>query len=168
MAGTMKKGGAAHSQYKKEEYGRVHAYVDGTAVRRLDPVPEKVQKRPAPQVSAETKKNRERALQMGVGYVLFLTAAAVVTVFTCVNYLQLQAKGTRLQKQVTALETQLDAAKLENDSNYNRIMSSVDMEHIKDVAMNEYGMTYAAGSQIVEYDLKDSDYVRQYSDVPEE
>ena len=29
-------------------------------------------------------------------------------------------------------------------------------------------MTYAAGSQIVEYELQDSDYVRQYSDVPEE
>ena len=80
----------------------------------------------------------------------------------------LQAKGTRLQKQVTALETQLDQAKLENDSNYNQIMAGVDMEHIKDIAMNEYGMTYAAGSQIVEYELQDSDYVRQYSDVPEE
>ena len=168
MAGTTKKGSAVHGQYKKEEYGRVHAYVDGTAVRRLDPVPEKVQKRPAPQVSAEKKQNRERALQMSIGYVLFLTAAAVVTVFTCVNYLQLQAKGTRLQKQVTALETQLDQAKLENDSNYNQIMAGVDMEHIKDIAMNEYGMTYAAGSQIVEYELQDSDYVRQYSDVPEE
>ena len=153
MAGTTKKGSAVHGQYKKEEYGRVHAYVDGTAVRRLDPVPEKVQKRSAPQISAETKQNR---------------AAAVVTVLTCVNYLQLQAKGTRLQKQVTALETQLDQAKLENDSNYNQIMAGVDMEHIKDIAMNEYGMTYAAGSQIVEYELQDNDYVRQYSDVPEE
>ena len=49
-----------------------------------------------------------------------------------------------------------------------KIMAGVDMEHIKDIAMNEYGMTYAAGSQIVEYELQDSDYVRQYSDVPEE
>lgn len=168
MAGTTKKGSAMHGRYKKEEYGRVHACVDGTAVRRLDPVPEKVQKRPAPQVSAKTKKSREHVLQISVGYVLFLTAAAVVTVFTCVNYLQLQAKGTRLQKQVTALQTQLDQAKLENDSDYNQIMAGVDMEHIKDIAMNEYGMTYATGSQIVEYDLQDSDYVRQYSDVPEE
>ena len=31
MAGTTKKGSAVHGQYKKEEYGRVHAYVDGTA-----------------------------------------------------------------------------------------------------------------------------------------
>ena len=168
MAGTKKRGGAMHGRYQEEEYGRMHAYVDGTAVRRLDPVPGKEQKRPALPVSTETKQNRERALQMSIGYVLFLTAAAVVTVFTCVNYLQLQAKGTRLQKQVTALETQLDQAKLENDSNYNQIMAGVDMEHIKDIAMNEYGMTYAAGSQIVEYELQDSDYVRQYSDVPEE
>ena len=38
-------------------------------------------------------------------------------------------------------------------------MAGVDMEHIKDIAMNEYGMTYAAGSQIVEYELQDNDYV---------
>ena len=137
MAGTTKKGSAVHGQYKKEEYGRVHAYVDGTAVRRLDPVPEKVQKRPAPQISAETKQNRERALQMSVGYVLFLTAAAVVTVLTCVNYLQLQAKGTRLQTQVTALETQLDQAKLENDSNYNQIMADADSSAVSALAASK-------------------------------
>lgn len=168
MAGTARRGGASRTSYKKENYGRTQAYVDGTAVRKLDVVPEKVQKSSAQAVDAEREKARASAWQLSVGYVLFLTAAAVVTVFTCVNYLQLQAKGTRLQKQVTALEAQLDAAVLENDSKYNQIMLSVDMEHIKQVAMNEYGMSYATGSQIIEYNLPDSDYVRQYSEVPKE
>jgi cell division protein FtsL len=105
---------------------------------------------------------------MNVGYVTFLTVAAVISVFMCVNFLQLQAKGTKLQKEVTALETQLSAAILENDSDYNRIMTSVDMEHVKDVAMNELGMSYAKKSQIVTYEMEDNDYVRQYSEIPEE
>ena len=50
-----------------------------------------------------TRSNRERASQMNVRYVVFLTAAAVATVWMCVNYLQLKAQGTRLQKQVTAV-----------------------------------------------------------------
>ena len=47
-------------------------------------------------------------------------------------------------------------------------MTGVDMEHVKDVAMNELGMVQAKKSQIVTYEIEDSDYVRQYSDVPEE
>ena len=103
---------------------------------------------------------------MNLGYVLFLTAAAVITVFMCVNFLQLQARETRLQKEVTLLGTQLDAAILENDSDYNRIMTGVDMEQVKNVAMDELGMVYAKKSQIVTYEVENSDYVRQYTEVP--
>lgn len=42
------------------------------------------------------------------------------------------------------------------------------MEHVKDVAMNELGMVYASKDQIVTYEENDSDYVRQYTDVPAE
>ena len=105
---------------------------------------------------------------MNLGYVTFLTAAAVISVLMCVNFLQLQAKGTKLQKEVTSLETQLNSAILENNSDYNRIMTNVDMEHVKDVAMNELGMVYAKKSQIVTYEMEDNDYVRQYSEIPAE
>lgn len=170
MARTEIRGGAGRSQYGRTENRRTYAFVDGTAVRKVQQAP---QRRPERQqtpkkTSLATKKNRERALQMNLGYVLFLTAAAVVTVCMCVNFLQLQARGTKLQKEVTALETQLDAAVLENNSDYNRIMTNIDLEHIKDVAMNELGMVYAKKTQIVTYESQNGDYVRQYSDIPTE
>lgn len=169
MARTEIRGGAGRSQYGRTENRRTYAYVDGTAVRKLEQAPAgRPERRQTPQTSLATKKNRERALQMNLGYVLFLTAAAVITVCMCVNFLQLQAKGTKLQKEVTALETQLDAAILENNSDYNRIMTNIDLEHIKDVAMNELGMIYAKKTQIVTYESQDGDYVRQYSDIPTE
>ena len=107
-------------------------------------------------------------MQMNFGYVLFLTLAGVITVFMCVNYLKLQAESTKLRREVTSLEVSVDEAKLENDADYNRIMANVDMEHVKDVAMNKLGMNYAKKGQIVTYSGIDSDYVRQYTDVPEE
>lgn len=169
MARTDNRGGTSRSQNGRVQNRRVYSYVDGTAVRKLDYAPAgKPERKQNPKTSLATKKNRERALQMNLGYVLFLTAAAVVTVFMCVNYLQLQAKGTKLQKEVTALETQLDAAILENDSDYNRIMTSIDLEHIKDVAMNDLGMIYAKKTQIITYESQNGDYVRQYSDIPTE
>ena len=42
------------------------------------------------------------------------------------------------------------------------------MEHVKDVAVNELGMDYATKNQVQTYSLDDSDYVRQYTDIPEE
>lgn len=167
MADTRKSG--RRSSGGREAKENMHAYVEGTAVRRLEAAPrQQIQKKKNPSISASTRSNRERASQMNVRYVVFLTAAAVATVWMCVNYLQLKAQGTRLQKQVTALETSLDAAILQNDSDYNRIMAGVDMEHVKDVAVNELGMGYATKNQVQTYSLDDSDYVRQYADVPEE
>lgn len=168
MARVENRGGSVRNQYRRTENRGVSAYVDGSAVRKLQTVPREEHTRKTPSTSRATKKNRERALQMNMGYVLFLTAAAVIVVFTCVNYLKLQSKSIKLGKEVTALETTLDAARLENDSDYNRIMTNIDMEHVKDVAMNKLGMIYAEKGQIVTYSQKDSDYVRQYQEVPEE
>ena len=46
--------------------------------------------------------------------------------------------------------------------------ASVDLEHVKDVAMNELGMVYATQDQVRLYDDKSSDYVKQYEELPEE
>lgn len=138
-------------------------------MRKLDVAAEPIEQKQQPaEVSQETKKNRERALQMNLGYVLFLTAAAVITVFVCVNFLQLRAVNTLLQEEVASLEASLDSAILENDSDYNRVMNSVDLEHVKEVATDELGMGLATSDQIVTYEVEDGDYVRLYSEIPEE
>lgn len=169
MARVESRGGARRSQYRRTDNRTTYAYVDGTAVRKTAAVPErKPERRQTRSTSSATRKNRERALQMNLGYVLFLTAAAVVTVFVCVNFLKLRAQGIVLQKQATALETQIDAARLENDSDYNQIMNSIDMEYVKDVAMNQLGMVYAKKNQIVTYEVSNEDYVRQYTEIPTE
>ncbi len=169
MARVENRGGVRRSQYVRTENRTTYTYVDGTAVRKVAEVPgRKPQRRQKQSTSLATRKNRERALQMNLAYVLFLTAAAVITVFMCVNFLQLRAEGTILQKQVTALEAQLDEARLQNASDYNQMMNSIDMEHVRDVAMNQLGMVYAKKSQIVTYQVSDSDYVRQYTEIPEE
>ncbi|MDO5345038.1 MAG: hypothetical protein Q4E91_04780 [Lachnospiraceae bacterium] len=161
----------AENQMRQQNEGRgrypVSTYVDGNTIRKLQTEPRQ-QKRQNSRTSSATRKNRERALQMNFSYVLFLTVAAVVTVMVCINYLKLQSESTALQKEVTSLSTQLSELKLENDSKYNRIISSVDLEEVKDVAMNELGMVYASESQIKTYDSAESDYVKQYREIPAE
>ncbi len=147
--------------------GKAEIYVEGNTVRKLDrTVPEETPRKK--EVSGATRENRERALQMNLGYVLFLAAAAIITVFVCVNFLQLRANGTLLRKEVAALEAELDSAVLVNDSEYNRVMNNVDLEHVKDVAINELGMKKASADQIVTYEAENGDYVRQYAEIPTE
>ena len=105
---------------------------------------------------------------VNVLYMIFLAAASCMVLWSCVNYLQLQAETTSRVKHIASLETELEDLRKENNDNYTRIMTSVDLDHIRDVAINELGMVYAQEDQVVLYDSEGSDYVRQYADIPEE
>ena len=167
MARTQTRTTVRKRQAVSSGYGRVGAYIDGNTVRKLERVPERREER-KPRTSSAVRQKRARALQMNLSYVVFLTAAAVITVMVCINYLKLQSQNTTYQKTVTALNTQLSGMKLENDAQYNSIVSSVDLEHVKDVAINELGMSYPSEDQIYTYQPSESDYVKQYQDVPTE
>ena len=110
---------------------------------------------------------RERSLSMNLRYVLFLTVAAVAVVTICVYYLKLQATSTQLQKKTVSLQTTLKDLKIENDIVYNEIISGIDLERVRETAMEELGMRYPAQSQITYYDAASSDYVKQFEETPD-
>ena len=65
-------------------------YEDGNAVRKVYEIPgeeelKALQREPA--VSSQVRRNRVQAKNIGVGYILGLTAACLVTLFLCVNWL---------------------------------------------------------------------------------
>ena len=72
-----------------------------------------------------------------------------------------------MQKEIISLESQYSELKLSNDDAYARAVSSVDLEEIRDIAINELGMVYANKDQILLYDKTESEYVRQYEDIPQ-
>ena len=144
---------------------REYIYVDGNTLRRAE-AQTLLRKEGAHTVSEGTLANRERSLQMNLGYVVFLTAAAVLTVFICVNYLRLRSEYTALQKEATSLELDLNSLKMDNDAEYNRLISGVNLEEVKQTAMTKLGMVYACEDQIVTYDAAGKDYVKQFRDIP--
>ncbi len=105
---------------------------------------------------------------MNKGYVTFLSIVAVACLFICVNYLKLQAQVTESRKQISRMESSYSDLKLSNDAAYSKAVSSVDLDKIRDIAINELGMVYANQDQIVTYEKQDKDYVRQYEEVPKE
>lgn len=158
-----------------QRQGYTNTYIDGNVIRHVQAVPgqrtdrrTREQEQRRREVSSRARRNREKALRMNVPYVSFLTAVSVATVFVCVNFLQLQSEGISYRNQIASLESQLTELKLANDNAYEEAVSSVDMEEVKRIAVNDLGMTYADEGQIITYSNQEGDYIRQYAEVPTE
>ena len=150
--------------------GRRRQAIEGNTARKLEVREERYYRRQErPEEPRAYRVERDQKIQYTtVIYMLFLTVAAAMVLWSCVNFLQLQAESTSRVKNIAALETELEDLKKENDDNYTRIMTSVDLDYIRDVAINELGMVYADEDQVILYDGGTKDYVRQSQEVPKD
>lgn len=145
-------------------------YVDGNTVRKSERYTTEL--RPERRVqedyrrSQAVRRNRERARHMDGPYVFMLTIAAVITLVLCMNYLQIQSSITTRIGNIEELELQLEHLRTENDALQIRIDTHIDLDHVYKVATEELGMVYANKDQILLYDRTESEYVRQYEDIP--
>ncbi len=155
----------SYDEDRKVYEGEAGSYVYGNTVRKLEPKrrqEEPEQKElPVKKPHHEVRKNRDKAHYMNAGYVVFLMAALCAAAFILVNYVQLQAELTNLTKSVAASQSTLNRLKVANDEEYNRILSSINLEEIKRIAIMELGMVYAQEGQIIEYENESGDYMRQ-------
>lgn len=142
---------------------REDSYVYGNTVRKLD-IQREMEEEPKRGLSNETRKNREKAQHMSLGYVLFLISALCCAGVVLINYIQLQADITQRMESIARLERELNNTRLANDEEYSRITSSVDLEEIKRIAIGELGMTYAKEGQIETYSNQGYDYMRKVTE----
>ena len=142
-------------------------YVDGNTVRKTAEPVRRERPKKEHHVSKQASHNRHKAQQVGKGYVLFLSLVSVATLFVCVHFIQLRSTVTSQLKEVASLETELNQLAAENDALYDKTVSDIDLDHIKSVAIEELGMSYATEDQIIWYSSNATNsYVRQYQDVP--
>lgn len=163
---------AVNARERHKNAYRSSIYVQGnTAARRLAQeerirvVPR--QQEPVRRAGKNVRRNRDRALYMNIGYVLFLVAAVVTAAFILTGYLTLKADITSSIKNISRMESTLNEMKLSNDENYDRIISNINLEEVKRIAIQELGMSYAKEGQIISFRGESSDYVRQTGEIPE-
>lgn len=149
-------------------------YVSGSAARKLYVVqePQRAYPEHSPEKKHRKKENptvrREtRMLPVSGISVLILTAATLLTLFICVQYVQLQTEITVRLKHINAMETQLNDLIILNNETDKRINCYVDLNYIYQVATEELGMSYAEEEQIALYTNSGAEYVRQYENIPD-
>ena len=147
------------------------SYVYGTAARNMAAERERTRKQRVVQyrqnMSHTVRKNQEKALQMDLPYVIMLTLATFCTLYICVSYLKLQSSVTARLNHIESLEESIEKLKGDNDALLTRINTSVDLDYVYKVATEELGMVYANKDQVRLYNKTESEYVRQYEDIPE-
>lgn len=116
----------------------------------------------------ESRQRQRRALYVNKGYVIFLAVAAALALIVCVNYVQLQSKITSRTQNIASMQAELADLREENNTRYNEVMDSVNLETVREKALKDLGMVYADKDQIVEYDNPAGDYIKQYEEIPEE
>ena len=162
------------SSYNIDRRNRSNSYVDGNTVRKLSAAPERAPRKERQRqdererrVDRQVQENRRRAMQMSPGYVLFLTAAVMLTLGVCAVFIQLQSEINTRMRNVASLESQILDMKTDNDATMNRIETSINMEDIKSTAIDQLGMVYPGQDQIVYFEVDTNDYMNQYQDIPE-
>lgn len=151
--------------------------VDGNTVRRVEAEPDYRRQQRERQDKEEREnlrrrrraaaRNREKELRMSKSYVVFLTMAVTVFGVFCGTYIKLQSDVTARMKAIARLESQITALKADNDEAYKRINTTIDLDGIRNTAINELGMFYATEDQIVYYSVDRNDYMNQYTEIPQ-
>lgn len=149
-------------------------YTDGTAARKLAEQPEYIRpertyEEELPRYAKVRKAQKERGLKLAMhpAFAVFLAMSVAATLAACTLMLSMQAKVTNQSKSISMLQSELETLTDNNNAYETRINSSVNLEQIRDIALNQLGMVYPVEGQVVYYNLMEADYVRQFQDIPD-
>ncbi len=114
----------------------------------------------------KVRKNQEKAMHMSLPYVMMLSVATVLSVFVCYHSLRLQSEISASKRSVQELQVSVSKLKAANNAAEDSLKIYTDLDYIYKVATKKLGMTYPSEDQVIRFDRTESEYVRQYEDIP--
>ncbi|MBR3366200.1 MAG: hypothetical protein IKG66_00205 [Lachnospiraceae bacterium] len=124
---------------------------------------------PDSMVPAETRiavrRNREHFKHMSPKLVMYFLGMLILMASMLVMYIKLRSDITTTTNEIVALETELKELRDDNDETYKMIVNNLDLEAIREKAINELGMTYASRDQVVTYSNSQEETVHQIAEA---
>lgn len=155
--------------YEEREYSQEEFEKFQKRKKKLDNLHDKRIKEQKRKNRAEA--SRVRTLEKSRGINLFscvLFCIGTIMVYNlAVGYIDVSSRITKMEKEIVACESNYDSLKSKNDSELEKINSSIDYRQIYDIASKELGMVFAKDNQIIEFDDKEASYVRVYESIPD-
>lgn len=150
-------------------------YYDGNTVRKLQAVPEIDRRREQQreeyqrrqrEAQRRQQRNLEKARRFDLISLTFFTIALAITVFTAIHLLQVQAQQKSLSRQITSLQKEILSIRDENSAIKDSI-PVMSLSEVYRIATEELGMVHPSDNQIITYDSKKQDYLKQFADIPD-
>ncbi|MFV0342234.1 MAG: FtsB family cell division protein [Anaerocolumna sp.] len=143
--------------------------VDGNTAKKLQVIPNYIEEEDILRVPVRKQKKQKAVKPAMSFFTLFLLCVAIGgTLYTCVDYLNVQSTILSNKHEITKLEKQLLKLQNENTAAKTELNASLDLKSIYEVATKELGMVYPNEEQVISYKSTKSDYVKQYKDIPED
>ena len=111
------------------------------------------------------RRSREQAVQMNFRFVMFMGSLIFLMTICLIGYIKLKADISETNKKISSLESQLTDLRATNNEVYNELTGNIDLEAIREIAIEEFGMQYADQDQIVVYSESKGDSVHQIADL---
>lgn len=151
-----------------------YQYIYGNTARAVEePVripdqrePEKKQKVQEP--AKKTVVRHHRVVEFNSKFTVNLAIAVAAMVFICVLYLNGQFQLNQQIHNISAKRTELTALINENHAKKSNLEKKVDYEELKEYAKDKLNMIVPGEKNTIYYNGTDSDYVRQYEEIPQE
>lgn len=140
-------------------------YLHGSAAPKTEVVPQRRPQRELERRNIPNTRQKQRVQAkpspVNVPLLVLTLVAFVLSGALMIKYISLNSRITALTQSIESLESQYNDLKAENDEYYSRIMSSIDLEKVREVAIMDLGMVYASEGQIITYESQIDDYVEQ-------
>lgn len=146
------------------------AYEYGSTARQLNTA-QPLRRDEETEESREQRKARQKQIRrnnkINLMYTMVVASVAAVVFFICYQYLNVQAVAKANSDKIIELKSTLNSLKDDNDALESDINASIDYNALYNTAVNELGMVYPGKDQVITYNSKESEYVKQYKDVPD-
>ena len=113
----------------------------------------------------ENRRKERRSLRLNAFTWLLALSMAGVLMGGFVYSIDLMADTAVLREEYFALQTEYKNLKDRNDNAEEAIENSVNMEEIRRLAIEEFGMKLPGEGQVAGYTSDVNDYVEQYADI---
>ena len=134
-------------------------YTYGSAAPKLEPE-EKPRNRRVAKRPPEKQPRRAPEPKRSLG--------AVCVVMLLGFYVRSEGRVRQAELARSEMQRKLDEQKEVNDALQVELNRKQDLEHIRDLAINRYGLVQPEPGQVIYYDRAEQGYVRQYEEIPKE
>ena len=170
MAGRHNTGNAVQRRSNNRASANAYYYTEGTAARVLEPAYDPQYRQRAHKAYKQQAKYMEAkriaCVSLNLPLTLLLVAAVAISVFVGYRYLCLKSSLDMHMNSIKSMESQLDTLRTENDALEKSIDTSVNLNEIYNIATTKLGMVRVGQDNIIQYDKTESEYVKQYEDIP--